>query len=145
MDYRFSNAAREIEVYGFDRVVKSHCRGCHGGCGVLVYLKEGRIAKIAGDPQCPINHGTLCSQGLAQTQLVYHPDRLTHPMRRVAQKGSGRWERISWDEALDIIVKGSSTTRRTSAPNQSSSATEPAGKTRPSFTASPTCWAPRTC
>ena len=105
MHYTFSNAAREIEVYGFDRVVKSHCRGCHGGCGVLVYLKDGRIAKIAGDPDCPINHGTLCSKGLAQTQLVYHPDRLTHPVRRVGQKGIGRWERISWDEALDTIAE----------------------------------------
>jgi anaerobic selenocysteine-containing dehydrogenase len=104
MEYSFSNVAREMEVYGFDGVVKSHCRGCHGGCGVLVYLKDGRIAKIAGDPDCPINHGTLCSKGLAQTQLVYHPDRLTHPVRRVGKKGSGRWERISWNDALDTIA-----------------------------------------
>ena len=98
-----SNTEREMEVYGYDSVVKSHCRMCHGGCGVLVYVKDGKIAKIAGDPDCPINHGTLCSKGIGASQLVYHPDRLTYPVRRVGSKGSGKWERISWDEALDAI------------------------------------------
>lgn len=101
----YSNTEREMEVYGYDSVVKSHCRMCHGGCGVLVYVKDGKIAKIAGDPDCPINHGTLCSKGIGASQLVYHPDRLTYPVRRVGSKGSGKWERISWDEALDAIAK----------------------------------------
>ena len=103
--FKYSNAEKEMEVYGYDTVVKSHCRMCHGGCGVLVYLKNGIIEKIAGDPDCPINHGTLCSKGIGSTQLVYHPDRLTYPVRRVGSKGSGKWERISWDEALDIIAE----------------------------------------
>ncbi len=103
-EFRFSNIEREMEIYGYDAVVKSHCRMCHGGCGVLVYTKNGKVAKIAGDPDCPINHGTLCSKGLASTQLVYHPDRLTNPVRRIGPKGSGKWERISWDEALDTIA-----------------------------------------
>ena len=68
-------------------------------------LKDGKIDKIAGDPECPINHGTLCSKGIASTQLAYHPDRLTHPVRRIGPKASGRWERISWDEALDTIAE----------------------------------------
>ncbi len=102
--FKYSDVQREKEVYGYDAVVKSHCRMCHGGCGVLVYLKDGKIEKIAGDPGCPINHGTLCSKGIASTQLVYHPDRLTHPVRRIGPKGSGKWERISWEEALDAIA-----------------------------------------
>ncbi|MBW2412286.1 MAG: molybdopterin-dependent oxidoreductase [Deltaproteobacteria bacterium] len=104
-EFSYSNVEREMEVYGYDTVVKSHCRMCHGGCGVLVYVKEGKVAKIAGDPECPINHGTLCSKGIASTQLLYHPDRLTHPVRRVGGKGSGKWQRISWDEALDAIAE----------------------------------------
>ena len=104
-EFVHSNTEREMEVYGYDSVVKSHCRMCHGGCGVLVYVKDGKIAKIAGDPDCPINHGTLCSKGIAASQLVYHPDRLTYPVRRVGSKGSGKWERISWDEALDAIAE----------------------------------------
>ena len=103
-EFKYTNVEREMEVYGFDAVVKSHCRMCHGGCGVLVYTKGGKVAKIAGDPDCPINHGTLCTKGLASTQLAYHPDRLTYPVRRVGPKGSGKWERISWDEALDAIA-----------------------------------------
>ncbi len=103
-EFSYSNVEREMEVYGYDSMVKSHCRMCHGGCGVLVYVKEGKIARIAGDPECPINHGTLCSKGLASTQLVYHPDRLTYPVKRNGPKGSGKWERISWDEALDTIA-----------------------------------------
>jgi anaerobic selenocysteine-containing dehydrogenase len=104
-EFRYSNAEKEMEVYGYDAVVKSHCRMCHGGCGVLVYTKDGRVAKIAGDPDCPINHGTLCAKGLASAQLAYHPDRLTYPVRRVGPKASGQWERISWDEALNAIAE----------------------------------------
>ena len=105
VEFSYSNTEREIEVYGYDAAVKSHCRMCHGGCGVVVYLKNGKAAKIAGDPNCPINHGTLCSKGLASTQLAYHPERLTHPLRRLGPKASGRWQRISWDEALDAIAE----------------------------------------
>lgn len=100
----YSNVEAEMKAGGYDEMIKSHCRMCHGGCGVYVYMKAGRVAKIAGDPDCPINHGTLCSKGIASTELVYHPDRLTHPVRRVGPKGSGKWERISWDEALDTIA-----------------------------------------
>jgi anaerobic selenocysteine-containing dehydrogenase len=103
--FKYSNVAREMEVYGYDSVTKSHCRMCHGGCGVLVYTKNGRAVKIAGDPDCPINHGTLCSKGIASAQLAYHPDRLTHPVKRMGPKGGGKWERISWDEALDTIAE----------------------------------------
>ncbi len=104
-EFTFSNIEKEMAVYGFDGVVKSHCRMCHGGCGVLVYTKNGKVAKIAGDPACPINHGTLCSKGLASAQLAYHPDRLTTPVRRIGPKGSGKWERITWDDALDTIAE----------------------------------------
>ena len=104
-NFTYTNIEREMEIYGYDSVVKSHCRMCHGGCGVVVFTKDGKIAKISGDPDCPINHGTLCSKGIASTQLVYHPDRLTHPLRRIGPKGSGRWEQISWDDALDTIAE----------------------------------------
>jgi len=104
-EFSYANTAKEMEVYGYESVVKSHCRMCHGGCGVLVYVKDGKVAKIAGDPNCPINHGTLCSKGIGSLQLVYHPDRLTHPVRRIGPKGSGKWRQISWDEALDTIAE----------------------------------------
>jgi anaerobic selenocysteine-containing dehydrogenase len=104
-EYTYSNVEREMAMYGYDEMVKSSCRGCHGGCGVYVYVKDGKVAKIQGDPDHPINHGTLCSKGLAAAQLIYHPDRLTYPVKRIGPKGSGKWERITWDEALDTIAE----------------------------------------
>lgn len=87
-----------------EQVIKSNCRGCHGGCGVLVSVKNGRITGIEGDPDFPGNRGTMCSKGLAFQQLVYHPDRVVHPLMRAGSRGSGKWQRISWDEALDTIA-----------------------------------------
>lgn len=103
-EFTCSNVEKEMAVYGYDGAVKSHCRMCHGGCGVIVYTKKGRAVKISGDPDCPINHGTLCPKGFASLQLAYHPDRLTTPVRRIGPRGSGRWEPISWDQALDAIA-----------------------------------------
>jgi len=80
--------------------IRTACRNCHGGCGVIAHVKDGKVIKVEGDPNSPISHGTLCSKGLAVTQLAYHPDRILHPMQKTA-KG---WERITWDEALDTIA-----------------------------------------
>lgn len=101
--FRYANIEKEMELYGYDKVVRSHCRMCHGGCGVLVFLKQGHVKKILGDPDCPINRGTLCAKGLASTKLLYHPERLLYPVKRIGKKGSGRWQRISWDEAMELL------------------------------------------
>lgn len=101
--FRYANIEKEMELYGYDKVVRSHCRMCHGGCGVLVFLKQGQVKKILGDPDCPINRGTLCAKGLASTKLLYHPERLLYPVKRIGKKGSGRWQRISWDEAMELL------------------------------------------
>lgn len=93
-----------LDVESKEQVVRSNCRGCHGGCGVLVHVRDGVITKLEGDPDFPTNHGTMCSKGLAFKQLVYHPDRLKYPMKRAGKRGEGKWERITWDEALDTIA-----------------------------------------
>ncbi len=85
--------------------IRSHCRICHGGCGVLVHVRDGRVVRIEGDPQSPISRGTLCPKGMASVQLAYHPDRLLYPLKRKGAKGEGRWERIAWDEAYDILTQ----------------------------------------
>lgn len=79
--------------------------GCHGGCGVLAHVKDGRIVKIEGDPDHPWNQGRLCPRCLSMTQYLYYPDRLTHPLKRAGERGEGKWERISWDEAFDLVEK----------------------------------------
>lgn len=80
--------------------IRTACRNCHGGCGVIAHVKDGKVIKVEGDPDSPISNGTLCSKGLAVTQMAYSPERVTHPMKKV----NGEWQRISWDEALDEIA-----------------------------------------
>jgi len=79
--------------------------GCHGGCGVLAYIENGKLKKIEGDPDHPWNQGRLCARALAMTQYTYHPSRLTTPLKRVGARGEGKWEEISWEEAFDLIEK----------------------------------------
>jgi anaerobic selenocysteine-containing dehydrogenase len=77
--------------------------GCHGTCGVLAHVRKGKLVKIEGDPDHPWNRGRLCARCLAMTQYVYHPDRLTRPLKREGKRGEGKWQPISWDEAYDLI------------------------------------------
>jgi len=84
-------------------VLKSVCRSCHGGCGVLLHVRDGVLVKVEGDRESPLNHGRLCPIGTVTVDIVNHPDRLKYPRRRIGPRGSGQWTRISWDEALDEI------------------------------------------
>ncbi len=86
-------------------IVRSYCaRMDHGGCGLLVHVENGRITKIEGDPDSPLNRGTICAKGLAQVERLNHPDRLKYPLKRLGERGEGKWEPISWDEALETIA-----------------------------------------
>ncbi len=86
-------------------VLKSVCRSCHGGCGVLLHVRDDRLVKVEGDRESPLNHGRLCPIGTCTLDIVYHPDRLKYPLRRAGARGAGQWERISWDQALDEISR----------------------------------------
>ncbi len=92
------------ETVSGHRVLKSVCHGCHGGCSALLHVEDDVLTRIEGDPQGPLNHGALCPIGVGARDLVYHPDRLQYPLKRAGPRGSGQWQRISWDEALDTIV-----------------------------------------
>jgi anaerobic selenocysteine-containing dehydrogenase len=87
-----------------DKVLKTTCENCHVGCGLLVYVRDGRAYKIEGDPDHPLNEGAVCPKGLAQLQINYDPARLKYPLKRVGGRGEGKWQRISWDEAIDTIA-----------------------------------------
>jgi anaerobic selenocysteine-containing dehydrogenase len=86
------------------RVVRSTCGLCLAGCGVLIHLEENKPVKLEGDPDCPVSQGLLCPKGLASLEYLEQPDRLKHPLKRVGERGQGKWQRISWDEALDTIA-----------------------------------------
>ncbi|WP_419061099.1 molybdopterin-dependent oxidoreductase [Ellagibacter isourolithinifaciens] len=80
--------------------------GCHDGCGVLLYTdKDGKLVKVEGDPENPYNKGRLCVRCLDVPEVTYNKDRLLYPMKRDPKdRGKDKWERISWDEAIDLVA-----------------------------------------
>ncbi len=74
-------------------------------CGVDCYVKDGKIIKVEGTPEHPYNHGHLCTKGSALRNYVYREDRIKTPLRRVGERGEGKFEPISWDEAYQIIAE----------------------------------------
>lgn len=86
-------------------IVKSTCDICSAGCGILIYVEDSKPVRIEGDPDSPISRGLICAKGLASLEYLYHPDRLKHPLKRVGERGEGKWQQISWDEAFSIIAE----------------------------------------
>ena len=81
---------------------------CHSACGLvcglLAHVEDGVITKVEAQNMPDPKHRHICARGLSTIQMAYHPDRLKYPMKRVGERGEGKWERVSWDEALDTIV-----------------------------------------
>ena len=88
-----------------EKILKTACYLCHGGCLLLAHVKDGKLVKMEGDPDGPHNRGTICEKGLSAIQYIYSPYRIKYPMKRVGERGEGKWQRISWDEALDTIAE----------------------------------------
>src|SRR5215831_2142934 len=98
----------------------SICPLCPAGCGLTVRVMEGDAEvvrngqlgvtkmglakKLEGDPQHPVNQGKLCTRGQAAIEVTYHPDRLGHPLKRTGTRGDGKFEEISWDQALTELI-----------------------------------------
>nr|WP_220809301.1 molybdopterin oxidoreductase family protein [Noviherbaspirillum aridicola] len=85
--------------------VRATCpHDCPDTCALLVTVEDGVATQVRGDPDHPTTAGVLCTKVSRYTERTYHKDRVLHPMKRVGRKGEGRFERISWDEALDTIA-----------------------------------------
>jgi anaerobic selenocysteine-containing dehydrogenase len=84
--------------------LKTHCgRLDHGGCALVVGVKNNRILKVKGDPEGFLNEGYVCVKGTVSHERLTHPDRLKNPLKRIGDRGAGRWKPISWDEAIGEI------------------------------------------
>src|SRR2546423_1615672 len=85
--------------------VHTYCALCIARCGAIAVVEDGRFARLEPDPAHPTGQA-LCAKGRAAPELVYHPERLTHPLRRTRPKGDPDpgWECISWDEALELTA-----------------------------------------
>lgn len=85
--------------------VRATCpHDCPDTCAILVKVEDGVATEVKGDPEHPTTAGVLCTKVSRYIDRTYHPDRVLYPMRRVGRKGEGKFERISWDEALDTIA-----------------------------------------
>src|SRR5438270_11104800 len=87
------------------RTVRTMCpMNCHPTlCGMLVDVEDGGVANVRGDPDNPDSRGFLCVRGHAAREIIDNPQRVIHPLRRIARSGS--WQPISWDDALDAIAQ----------------------------------------
>lgn len=85
------------------------CPYCAVGCGLIVHSRGNEVINTEGDPDHPINRGTLCSKGASVFQLRDNPKRATEPMYRA--KGTSEWKKVSWDWALDQIADRIKSTR----------------------------------
>ena len=103
-----------------EEIVPSTCgHNCGGRCVVNAHVQDGRIVRISTDPRRwtpempPL---TACVRGFGAIERLYHPERVTHPLRRVGPRGSGQWARVGWDEALDEVARQMRRVRETYGP-----------------------------
>ncbi len=89
---------------GEERVISSACGQCPAGCGVRVRVVEGRAVRIEGNPDCAVNRGGIGPRGLSGPQVLYDPDRIRTPLRRVGPRGDAHFEPITWDDALALVA-----------------------------------------
>ncbi|PYP00287.1 MAG: nitrate reductase, partial [Gemmatimonadetes bacterium] len=90
----------ENQVPGIATYYATTCRECAAGCGLHAKVREGRVVKLEGNPDSPINEGRLCSRGQAALQGLYNPDRVTDPM---ARGPNGEWQKLSWEDAISRL------------------------------------------
>jgi len=82
----------------------STCTLCPGGCGISVRKVDNRAVKIEGQAGHPVNDGSICILGLSGLQMLYGPTRIKSPMKRIGERGEGKWQKITWDEAIAILT-----------------------------------------
>ena len=87
------------------RLIPTTCFNCEACCGLLAYVDKstGQIAKFEGNPTHPASRGRNCAKGPATITQVYDPERILYPLKRVGKRGEGKWQRVTWDQALTEI------------------------------------------
>jgi len=110
--------AEKPNAPGVEKWVPTICGQCMGGCGILVRVIDGWAVNIVGNSLHPVNRGTLCPKGIAGLQGLYDPDRIRTPLKRVGKRGEGRWDPISWDEALLLVTDSLKDLREKGQPHQ---------------------------
>ncbi len=79
------------------------CSLCDNHCGLITYSEGDRVEMLLGNKEHPVAGGKLCAKAYGQLDRLYDPDRLLKPLKRVGQRGAGKWQEISWDEAYEVL------------------------------------------
>lgn len=87
-----------------EEIKKAACHFCHMNCGMLATVEDGIVTKVYGDPDHPFNLGAQCPRGVSALDHLNHPNRLNYPLKRSGDRGSGKFKRVTWEEALDDIA-----------------------------------------
>ena len=97
-------AENERKTPSGDQVFHGVCRGnCMNGCPLEIHVRDGKVARVR-NAECPDpQYNRICLKGITHPQRIYSPDRPLYPMKRVGKRGSGEFERITWEEAIDTI------------------------------------------
>jgi len=93
-----------METTQHTEVKRALCFGCWAQAGVLATVADGKVVKLKGEPGHPVNQGWICERSKAFIEHLYHEDRLNFPLKRIGERGEGRWQRVSWDAALDEVA-----------------------------------------
>jgi thiosulfate reductase/polysulfide reductase chain A len=104
----FQAAGREPKVpahsWSRGEVIPTTCNMCVNRCGIKCHVVDGVLEKIDGDSRNPKTAGGTCAKGQAGVMALYDPDRITHPLIRVGERGAGKWRRASWEEAFEYTA-----------------------------------------
>ncbi|WP_441389674.1 molybdopterin-containing oxidoreductase family protein [Ancrocorticia sp.] len=102
MDAPSASAASEAG----EKWVRTYCRpNCFGGCPLMAHVREGKVIGVSPAPLPDPKYNRVCLRGLTQPEQQYSARRILHPKKRVGPRGSGQWQEISWDEAIDMVVE----------------------------------------
>jgi len=97
---------RYLKEQNMFKTINSVCpKDCFGSCSLVVDLEKGKIIKVRGNRNSPVNQGRICVKGKNYPNMVYGPERLLYPLQRIGKRGKGEFKRISWERALDIIYE----------------------------------------
>jgi thiosulfate reductase / polysulfide reductase chain A len=105
------NPGANLNLQPEEKIIPTFCHGCGAAkprCAILCHVVDGKFVRVEGNPEAYNNWGegctSLCAKGNTGPQFMYAPNRLQYPMKRVGAKGEGKFQRITWDEALDTIT-----------------------------------------
>lgn len=106
------------ETFAERQAIPTGCHVCNIQDGAIAFVENGKVVKLEGNPEHVSTRGRLCAKGNAGMWYSYDPDRILYPLKRVGARGEGKWQRITWDEALSTVAAKIDETLKRGEPNE---------------------------